>query len=68
MSPYLVVFKQQPLLPLTHALYGDKINMEEACTNEIEQAILYWREVYKEIEHNLRINDKKMTKGYMKRH
>ena len=51
-SPYLLVFKQQPLINIGQALYNEELCTEELLESDVEQAVAYWRIIFKEVQRN----------------
>jgi hypothetical protein len=67
LPPYLLVFKQAPLLPIANTLTSEATALEDVCEAEEEQAIHYWRETFRLVQDNLVKNDKAMVREYLRR-
>ena len=45
-SPYFLVFKHEPALPLVNALYPTPLEDVEEIGDELPKAVTYWKGVY----------------------
>lgn len=60
-SPYLLVFKSEPALPIANAIVATQFEDLENNGEDLEVAVKYWTNVYEQITLRQKIYDSKMV-------
>ena len=61
-SPFLLVFKHTPALPLSNILSPVSVEELDDLGVDIEEAVKYWRGIYEEVSNRQQLYDEKMAK------
>ena len=61
-SPFLLVFKHTPALPLINALHPVNVEEIDDLGVDIERAVNYWRKVYDEVRSRQQLYDERMAR------